>query len=173
MPPPKRPTKPSMSAVVMPVGEDTDPGSGRHRACLPGRTAYAMAEQLAERLDDHVTTDNEQLGILRTEVADVRGEIHEVRGEVKEINNRVGDLRVSMAKMTATVDNISAALVEQKEIRHVRMVAEVETGKAAQIATIEDAVDGRKARRALWLKVGVAVVTVVSTLLGMLIEHYR
>lgn len=173
MPPPKRPTKPSMSAVVMPVGEDTDPGSGRHRACLPGRTAYAMAEQLAERLDDHVTTDNEQLGILRTEVADVRGEIHEVRGEVKEINNRVGDLRVSMAKMTATVDNISAALVEQKEIRHVRMVAEVETGKAAQIATIEDAADGRKARRAFWLKVGVAVVTVVSTLLGMLIEHYR
>ncbi len=132
-----------------------------------------MVEQLSERLDDHVTTDNEQLGNLRAEVADVRGEIHEVRGEVKEINNRVGDLRVSMAKVTATVDNINAALVEQKEIRHVRMVAEVETGKAAQIATIEDAADGRKARRALWLKIGIAVVTVVSTLLGMLIEHYR
>ena len=132
-----------------------------------------MAEQLAGRLDDHVTMDNEQLDNLRAEVADVRGDIHEVRGEVKEINNRVGDLRVGMAKMTATVDNINGALIDQKEIRHVRVVAEVETGKAAQIATIEDAADGRKARRAFWLKVGVAIVTVVSTLLGMLIEHYR
>lgn len=162
---PKQPTKPSMPAVN-PLGEDADLGSARHRACGPARAALARTGELSRRLDAHAAEDDEQVRALRDDIG-------EVRGEVRAVNDHVGDLRVDVAKTLSVVDNISATLADQREIKHVRMIAEVETGKAAVIAGIEDEADRKKARRAFWLKVGVVVVGLVGAVAGMLIEHYR
>lgn len=163
---PRQPTRPSMPAVSHPVSEDTDPGGVRHRSCGPGRAALAATEQLSRRLDDHVTESDDQSRAIR-------GDIREVRGEVKLINSHVGDLRVDVAKMSASVDNIQSTLADQKEMTHVRMIAEVETGKAEKIAVIEDATDRKRARRAVWIRAAIVGIGLGGTILGMLVEHYR
>ena len=149
--------------VVPTLNDGTDPGS---RACVPGRTALARIEQLSQRLEEHAEEDDEKL------IA-VRDEIHEVRGDVREINVKLGDMRVDMAKTLATVNNMSSAMTEQQEIKRVRMISAIETNKAEKIAEIDDERDRKKAKRALWLKIGLVLLGLVSTGAGMFIEHYR
>lgn len=158
---PKRPTRP-MSAPVMP-SEDTDPG---RRVCVSGHAALVQIEQLSRRLDDHAVVDDDRIASLREDIS-------ELKTDVKEVSNTVGDLRVDQAKMLSIVHNISTTLKEHHEVKHMRVLAEVETGKAEKIATIEDIADRKKMRRALWLKIGLAVIGAAGTALGMLIEHYR
>lgn len=159
---PKQPSRPGIP--IPPVHEE--PGSGRHRACGAGRAAIARAEQLKQRLDDHIDEDDDRLGALSRDV-------DQVNRKVDVMNDHVGDLRVEVAKVTTMVGGISATLAAQDEIKHVRVIAEVETGKVEKIAAIEDAADRKKARRAFWLKVAVVVVGAVSGAIGILIESLR
>lgn len=158
----KHPSKPGV-----PVARDDDPdlGSGRHRSCGPARTALARTEQLRQLIDDHVDADAEKLGEISRDVDDVRA-------EVRSISTHVGNLRVDVAKTLSAVDTIRAELADQNQIKHVTMIAEVETSKAHKIATIEDTTDARKTRRAFWLKVGLAAIAGIGYLLGLLIERY-
>lgn len=170
---PKHPTKPRMPTIEDP---DPGPGSERHRT----RQAFLAVERLSRQMDAHIAEDNEQLSALRGDVGEVRGEVKEarddvaeVRGEVKSINTHVGNLRVDMVRVATAVEGMAATLDAQKEITHVKMIAEVETGKAEKIAVIEDDVDRKKAKRAFWLKVAVVVVTLIGAVAGALIEHFR
>jgi hypothetical protein len=158
---PKRPSRPGFPAVI----GDAE-SSGKHRVCGVGRAALARTEQLMQRLDDHVADDVDQLAALSRDV-DAQ------RVEIRTVNNHVSDLRVDVAKMSSVVDNINETIAQQNEIKHVRLIAEVETGKVEKVAAIEDEVDRKKARRALLLKVAVAIVTGFGAALGMIIEHYR
>lgn len=160
----KQPSKPGIPVP----NEDTDPGlgSGRHRGCVAGRLALAKAELLARDLEKHVDDDDDRLGGLTRDV-------EQVHRKVDAMDDRVGDLRVDVAKMSTVVDGISAAVTEQNEIRHVRVIAEVETGKVEKIAAIEDESDRKKSRRAFWLKVALVTIGAVGTVLGAVIEHFR
>jgi hypothetical protein len=152
--------------AVQPPDDGADLGSARHKACGPARAALSRSGDLARRLEAHVAEDSEQLG-------EIRGDLGEVRGEVRQLSGHVGDLRVDVAKTLTAVDNLTLVVGEQREIKHVKMIAEVETGTAAQIATIKDEADRRRTRRALWFKVGVAILTLLSGIAGALIEHFR
>jgi hypothetical protein len=152
--------------AVQPPEDGADLGSARHRACGAARAALSRTGDVARRLEEHIAEDNEQLGEIRRDVG-------ELRSESRELSSHVGDLRVDVAKTLSAVDNLTVAVGEQREIKHVKMIAEVETGKAATIAIIEDEADQRRTRRAIWLKVGVAVLTLLSGIVGALIEHFR
>ena len=152
---------------------DDDPGSGRHRACAPARAALArtdvLAHQLEEQsmlLDEHAATDNNQLGAIRDQ-------IHEVRAEQRVMGEHVNDMRVEVGKLSTAVAGFGTVLGEQREVKHMQVIAQVETSKVATIAEIEDKSDRRKARRAFWLKVAVILIGLVGTVLGMIIERYR
>ncbi len=163
---PRHPTKPKI-----PVGqqaEDEDDASlsserHYHRSCAPARQAIAAVTKLSHQMEVHAADDNSQLSTLR-------GDVEEIRGDVGSINTHVGNLRVDMARVVTAVDGITATLDAQKEITHVKMIAEVETGKAEKIAVIEDDVDRKKAKRALWLKIAVLLVGGLGYVLGLLVE---
>lgn len=163
---PKRPpTKPV--PVIDPFDvEGAELGSGRHTRCVPARQATVAVAQLAQRFDDHVQTNDQQLGTIREGVA-------EAREEIKEVNRHVGNLRVDMGKTSLIVDNIRVEMSEQQQMKHIEMIASVETGKAEKIANIEDKNDRKKAVRAFWLKVLIVVIGLLGTVAGMTIEHYR
>lgn len=161
---PRQPTRPSMPAVS-PPSDDTDPGVTRHRSCGPGRAALTATEQLARRLDDHVIESDDQ---SRT----IRGDIQDVRAEVKEINTHVGDLRVDVAEMSSRVDHIQTSIDDQRAVTHMRMIAEVEAGKAEKIAVIKDTTDRKRAHRAIWVKVAIVIIGLAGTIFGMIIGHY-
>ncbi len=157
---PKRPTKPGFPAV-----EDNE-SSGRHRVCGVGRAAIARTEQLAQRLEDHIEDSSDRFdGLTR--------DVESISQKFEMVNEHTADLRVDVAKVSTKLDSISSTLTEQNEIKHVRVIAEVETGKAATIAAIEDQNDRKKTRRALLLKVALVLVAAGGTVLGALIEHFR
>ncbi len=162
---PKRPTKPSMSVPALPVDDDADLGSGRHR-CNRAASAIILVNQLSARLSEHVDVSEQAL-------SEVRASVDDVRGDLGEVNGHVNDLRVEVAKISSTVDNIDSVLTEQQQINRARAIADVDVGKAEKLAEIEDTTDRKKARRAFWLKVGMVAVGLGGTVAGMLIEHYR
>ena len=79
--------------------------------------------------------------------------------------------------MTVAVGGITRTLAEQSELKHVRVVAEVnadvETGKVQKITAITSEADRRKEWRSFWLKVALAAIAGLGAALGALIEHYR
>lgn len=157
------PKQPSRPGIPLPPGDDEP---GKHRTCGVGRAALARTEQLNQLLRDHIESDDDRLGELSRDV-------EQVTKKVDGMSDRFGDLRVDVAKMSSVVSGISVMLAEQNEIKHVRVIAEVETGKVEKIAAIEDEADRKKARRAFWLKVAVVVVGVLGAAFGILIEHLR
>ena len=167
--PPKHPTKPGIGVPEEEADSDVT-SSGRHRTCGVGRAAIARTAQLTQRLDDHIENDDDRIGFL---VKDVES----ISQKFETVNEHVGDLRVDVAKVAVKLDGVAATLKEQSEVRHVRVIAElnaeVETGKAQKIAQIEDVVDRKKARRAILLKVALAFVAAAGAALGMLIENCR
>jgi len=114
--------------------------------------------------------DDDRLGALTRDV-------DHVHRKVDAVSDHVGDLRVDVAKVSTVAESIRSTLDEQAEIKHVRVVAEVnadvETRKTAQIAAIEDDADKRKSRRAILLKVVLVLVAACGTVIGMLIERFR
>jgi chromosome segregation ATPase len=160
---PKHPTRPGIS--VAGTSEDAE-SSGKHRTCGVGRAALARTQQLTQRLDEHAEEDGERLGELTRDV-------EQANKKIDTINERVGDLRVDVAKMSSVVHNISMTLAEQNEIKHVRVIAEVETGAAEKIAAIDLETDMKKTRRAFWLKIAIVIVGLAGTAVGVIIEHYR
>lgn len=158
----KSPTKPGGHSVT----DDPDLDTGKQRAMSLARSAIARTEQIVQRLDEHVQEDGDRFDGLSRDV-------DEVRTETRAISRHVGDLRVDMAKTLVVLRGIDEALAKSDQIKHMTLVAELETGKAAKIATIEDTKDSNKARRTVLLKVALGVVTAIGTLLGMLIERYR
>lgn len=163
---PKRPTKPM---PTVPAEADSSE-SGRHRSRPPGYASRSEVDQLERRVDEHIESDNQQLGLLRDEVDEARSEIREVRGEVKDVSGHVSDLRVDVAEVSTQVKNISSMLGDQLQIKHVKMVADVDLGKATEIAKIEDNNDRRKAFRSIWVKV---CLIIIGWIAGMLIERFR
>lgn len=163
------PKQPSRPGIPIPPHEE-DQGSGRHRACSVGRLAIARTEQLSQRLNDHIDEDDDRLAGLTRDV-------DQVHRKVDSVSDHVGDLRVDVAKVSTVVESIKSTLEEQAEIKHVRVVAEVnadvETRKTAQIVAMEDDADRRKARRAFLLKVCLVLVAAAGTALGVLIERFR
>lgn len=160
---PKHPTRPGVPAAEATTDAES---SGKHRTCGVGRAALARTQQLTQRLDEHVDEDGERLGELTRDV-------EQVNKKIDVMSDRVGDLRVDVAKMSSIMSNINASFAEQNEIKHVRVIAEVETGKAEKIAAIDLETDLKKTRRAFWLKVAIGVIGVAGTAVGAIIEHYR
>lgn len=163
MPTPKQPSRPG---IPIPAGDDSDSGSGRHRACGLARVAIAKTERFAQRLDDHIDEDDDRLAALSRDV-------EQVSKKVETVSEHVGDLRVDMAKVSATLEGISSTLAEQNEIKHMRVIAEVETGKVAKIAEIEDASDRKRSQRAFWMKVLYGVVAALGAAIGALIRRFH
>lgn len=153
---PKRITKPSMPAV------NPDDGTERVvRNASVGMVALKV-DQLTQRFDGYVDVNDKQLDLVRGEVRDVKDEVNGLGGKIDGVEKHVGNLRVDVAKLTTTTENINIMVAEQQKIKTVTMIAEV-----------EDAADRKKAKRAFWVKVGVVFIGLVGTLAGMLIEHYR
>lgn len=173
---PKQPSKPG---IPIPY-EHEEPGTGRHRTCAVGRAAAVRTEQLAQRLADHIESDDDRIGgvardvdAVDRKVAAVDRKVDVLDNKVDSMSNHVVDLRVSVARMTSAMDNISAEVAEQNAIKRVRVFADVETGKVEKITAIEDEADRKKARRAFWLKIAVVVVGIIGGAIGILIEHIR
>lgn len=160
---------PSRPDIPIP-NETTDSGTARHRVCGTGRAALAKVAQLEQRLQDHADSDDDRLDGIGKDV-------DAVTRKVDTLNEHVGDLRVDVAKMSTTLETISSSITAQNEIRHVRVIAEVEadveTRKSEKIAAIDDAADRKKAWRALLLKAALIVVTAAGTILGILIARYH
>jgi hypothetical protein len=166
---PKRSTKPSIPVVDPSQDGDADAPRGRSTAGV----AVIKVDQLSRRFDDYVDSNDKQLEIVREDIGDVREEVGYVREDVKGVVTHVGNLRVDVARLTTVTETINTTLSEQNNIKHVRMIAEVETGAAEKVARIEDTADHKKAMRAFWLKVAIVLVGLLGTVGGMLIEHYR
>ncbi len=159
----KRPTRP-VSVVDVPIDIGVDAGSGRQVGVA--HHALILNERLTQRFEEHVATNSDQLDNIRDSIGDVRK-------DVRDVNSHVGNLRVDVGKMSSVVDNINETLDEQQQMRHVQMIAAVETSKAEKIAKIDNRNDRKKAVRTLMLKIAVLVVGLLGTAAGMLIEHCR
>lgn len=160
---------PSRPDIPIP-SETADHGTARHRVCGTGRAALAKVAQLEQRLQDHAESDDDRLDAIGKDV-------DAVTRKVDTLDDHVGDLRVDVAKMSTTLETINSNITAQNEIKHVRVIAEVEadieTRKSAQIAAINDEADRKKARRALLLKAALILVTAAGTVLGILLARYH
>lgn len=174
----KHPTKPGF-----PVNEEADLDSKRHRSCGPARQALAATEELSRRMDEHAAADTAQLSALGADVGEIRDDVKgldkriddvnkhvdDVRDEVKQVSAHVGDLRVDMARTLEVVSSIGNTLADQREVRRVKMVAEVSTDTADKIAIIQDSADVKKTRREIWKKVVLSLIGLVAGYLTSLL----
>jgi len=166
-------TKPTMTVPEL-VDEKAEKSGRTGRSCLPGRVALAKVDQLVSRFEEHLRADNEQLTQIRDDIGDIRSEdVSGLRGEIRRIDDRVSDLRVDMAKALSGLNSIRTALDGQEAIKHVTMVAQVETGTARTLAAISDESDKKKSRRQVSTTAFKVVIGLLGGALGMIIEHYR
>lgn len=156
----KKITKPTMSAVTPDDEGDTVAGRVVMNASV-GMVALKVG-QLTQRFDGYVDVNEKQVDMIRNEVREVKDEVNGIGDKIDGVEKHVGNLRVDVAKLTTTTENLNIVVNDQQKIKTVTMIAE-----------IDDAADRRKAKRAFWLKVGVVFVGLAGTIAGMFIEHFR
>jgi hypothetical protein len=113
-----------------------------------------------EQLDDKLTSTVEQLD----DKLDKQTEKHDARFDV--LTNSFQVVAVESGKTSAHVQHL-VAFVETNQKAQIRLAttdAELEK---------KDAADAKKARREVWKKALIVLITTAGAILGMLIEHYR